>query len=46
MRCLQLLSAHGIAVPATVMARTAGDLKAMVRLVGGVPVLVKLHRRR
>ena len=42
MRCLQLLSAHGIAVPATVMARTAGDLKAMVRLVGGVPVLVKL----
>jgi len=42
MRCLQLLSAHGIAVPATVMARTAGDLKAMVQLVGGVPVLVKL----
>jgi ribosomal protein S6--L-glutamate ligase len=41
-RCLQLLSAHGIAVPATVMARSAGDLKAMVRLVGGVPVLVKL----
>ena len=42
MRCLQLLSAHGIAVPATVMARTAEDLKAMVQLVGGVPVLVKL----
>ena len=42
MRCLQLLSAHGIAVPATVMARSAGDLKAMVQLVGGVPVLVKL----
>ena len=42
MRCLQLLSAHGISVPATVMARSAGDLKAMVRLVGGVPVLVKL----
>jgi ribosomal protein S6--L-glutamate ligase len=42
MRCLQLLSAHGIAVPATVMARSAGDLKAMVKLVGGVPVLVKL----
>src|SRR5262249_61848170 len=35
MRCLQLLSAHGIAVPATVMARSAGDLKAMVRLAGG-----------
>jgi ribosomal protein S6--L-glutamate ligase len=42
MRCLQLLSAHGIPVPATVMARSAGDLKAMVRLVGGVPVLVKV----
>ncbi|MGZ6162747.1 MAG: ATP-grasp domain-containing protein, partial [Myxococcaceae bacterium] len=42
MRCLQLLSAHGISVPATVMARSAGDLKAMVQLVGGVPVLVKL----
>jgi len=42
MRCLQLLSANGISVPATVMARSAGDLKAMVRLVGGVPVLVKL----
>jgi ribosomal protein S6--L-glutamate ligase len=41
-RCLQLLSAHGIAVPATVMARTAEDLKAMVQLVGGMPVLVKL----
>jgi len=42
MRCLQLLSAHRIAVPATVMARSAEDLKAMVQLVGGVPVLVKL----
>ncbi len=42
MRSLQLLSAHGIHIPATVMARDAGDLKAMVGLVGGVPVLVKL----
>jgi len=42
MRCLQLLSAHGIAVPATVMARSAEDLMAMVQVVGGVPVLVKL----
>jgi ribosomal protein S6--L-glutamate ligase len=42
MRSLQLLSAHGIDIPATVMARDAGDLKAMVDLVGGVPVLVKL----
>lgn len=42
MRSLQLLSAHGIGIPATVMARDAADLKAMVDLVGGVPVLVKL----
>lgn len=42
MRSLQLLSANGIDVPATVMACDAGDLRAMVKLVGGVPVLVKL----
>lgn len=42
MRALQLLSASGIDIPATVMAREAADLKAMVSLVGGVPVLVKL----
>jgi ribosomal protein S6--L-glutamate ligase len=42
MRSLQLLSANGIDIPATVMAREAADLKEMVGLVGGVPVLVKL----
>ena len=42
MRCLQLLSANGIDIPRTVMARTAIQLKEMVKLVGGVPVLVKL----
>ncbi|HZH03786.1 MAG TPA: RimK family alpha-L-glutamate ligase, partial [Myxococcaceae bacterium] len=42
MRCLQLLSAHGVDIPATVMARDASGLKEMVSLVGGVPVLVKL----
>lgn len=42
MRALQLLSAHGIDIPATVMARDAADLKEMANLVGGVPVLVKL----
>jgi ribosomal protein S6--L-glutamate ligase len=42
MRCLQVLSTEGVDVPATVMAREARDLKAMVNLVGGVPVLVKL----
>ena len=42
MRCLQLLAANGIPIPSTVMASTASDLKAMVALVGGVPVLVKV----
>ncbi len=42
MRSLQLLSAEGIDIPATVMARDAKDLKAMVSLVGGMPVLVKV----
>jgi ribosomal protein S6--L-glutamate ligase len=42
MRSLQLLSSNGIDIPATVMARDARDLKEMVGLVGGVPVLVKL----
>jgi ribosomal protein S6--L-glutamate ligase len=42
MRCLQLLAANGIGVPHTIMANDASDLRAMVDLVGGVPVLVKL----
>lgn len=42
MRALQLLSASGVDIPATVMARDPKDLRAMVKLVGGVPVLVKL----
>ncbi|MHB8420910.1 MAG: ATP-grasp domain-containing protein [Myxococcales bacterium] len=42
LRCLQSLAAHGIEVPATVMARDAGQIEEMIHLVGGVPVLVKL----
>jgi len=42
MRSLQLLAAGGIRVPRTVMASDPSGLKDMVRLVGGVPVLVKL----
>ena len=42
MRSLQLLAASGVPVPSTVMAATAADLRAMVELVGGVPVLIKL----
>src|SRR5256886_7125703 len=42
MRALQLLAARGVAVPPTVMAASAADLRAMVELVGGLPVLIKL----
>ncbi len=42
LRCLQSLSAHGVDVPATVMAQDAGQIRKMIDLVGGVPVLVKL----
>jgi ribosomal protein S6--L-glutamate ligase len=45
MRSLQMLSAAGLRVPRTVMASDASGLKEMVRLVGGVPVLVKLLSR-
>lgn len=42
MRSLQMLVAAGVPVPPTVMAANAGDLRALVELVGGVPVLIKL----
>jgi ribosomal protein S6--L-glutamate ligase len=41
-RSLQLLAASGVRVPRTVMASDPSGLKEMVRVVGGVPVLVKL----
>ncbi len=42
MRSLQLLAAAGLPVPRTVMASDPANLREMARLVGGVPVLVKL----
>lgn len=42
MRCLQLLAANGVRIPTTVMASNPSGLKEMVRLVGGMPVLLKL----
>ncbi len=44
MRCLQRLSASGVDIPQTVMARAAGDLKQMLERVGGVPVIVKVQK--
>ena len=42
MRALQMLSAAGVKVPRSAMASHPRALRDMVRLVGGVPVLVKL----
>lgn len=42
MRSLQLLAAAGVRVPRTVMASAPSGLRDMVKLVGGVPVIVKL----
>ncbi len=42
MRALQLLAAQGVPVPPTVMAGGASDLKGLVEVVGGLPVLIKL----
>jgi ribosomal protein S6--L-glutamate ligase len=42
MRSLQLLAGAGIPVPRTVMAGDPSGLREMVKVVGGVPVLLKL----
>jgi ribosomal protein S6--L-glutamate ligase len=42
MRALQLLAGGGVPVPPTVMAANASELKALVEVVGGLPVLIKL----
>ena len=42
LRCLQLLSRHGVDIPRTVMARTPAQIERAVRLVGGCPVVLKL----
>jgi ribosomal protein S6--L-glutamate ligase len=41
-RALQHLASAGVRIPRTVMASAATGLREMARLVGGVPVLVKL----
>jgi ribosomal protein S6--L-glutamate ligase len=42
LRCLQLLSQHGIDIPRTVMARTPSQIERALQVVGGPPVVVKL----
>lgn len=42
LRCLQLLSQHGLPIPRTVMARTPSQIDRALQEVGGPPVVVKL----
>lgn len=44
LRCLQLLSRHGIDIPRTVMARDRSDVAKLVDEVGGLPAIIKLIR--
>ena len=46
MRLMQLLTGEWIPVPAAVMGRGAGELRAMAKLVGGMPVAIKPCRAR
>jgi ribosomal protein S6--L-glutamate ligase len=42
LQSLQVLSAHGIAIPATAFARDRSNVAASIEQVGGAPVIIKL----
>ena len=42
LRCLQLLSQRGVALPATGFANSVKDLECLIHSVGGAPLVVKL----
>lgn len=42
LRCLQLLSRTGVGLPVTGFAHTPVDIKALIDLVGGAPLVIKL----
>lgn len=42
LRCLQLLSRQGIALPVTSFAHSTKDIEGLIDLVGGAPLVVKL----
>lgn len=44
LRCLQLLSQAGLAIPATVLAHDRSNVAKLVEEVGGLPAIVKLIR--
>lgn len=43
-RCLQLLSQHNIDIPKTVMIKNVSQMDEAVKMVGGLPVILKLLR--
>ncbi len=43
-RCLQLLSQHNIDIPKTVMIKNVSQVDEAVKMVGGLPVILKLLR--
>jgi len=44
LRCLQLLSSAGLAIPATVLAHDRSNVSKLVEQVGGLPAIIKLSR--
>ena len=44
LRSLQLLTRHDVDIPRTVIARNPGQIRSAIKLVGGLPVILKLQR--
>jgi ribosomal protein S6--L-glutamate ligase len=42
LRCLQILSKHGIGLPVTSFAHSTKDIEGLIEIVGGAPLVVKL----
>lgn len=42
LRCLQLLSSKGVGLPVTGFSHSPGDIKDLIKMVGGAPLVIKL----
>ncbi len=42
LRCLQLLSSKGVGLPITGFSHSPGDIKDLIKMVGGAPLVIKL----
>lgn len=42
LRCLQLLSSKGLGLPVTGFSHSPGDIKDLIKMVGGAPLVIKL----